>query len=152
SAERSRTKDDPAVGVFAGLGQAGRNLWLGLFSINLLSVFFSWVPPFTHRPLLTDPTGNIHPFALPYSLTAYALSAIVMRLTRSTMLDVLSQDYIRTARAKGVMPRSVVFRHALRNALIPIVTIVGAQVSILIGGTVIIETIFSLQGVGRLTF
>jgi peptide/nickel transport system permease protein len=152
SAVRSGHLVDHVVRIIAVLGQAVPNFWLGILSLTLLSISFSWVPPFTHRSLLHDPKGNIEQFALPCIITGYALSAIVMRLTRSAMLEVLSQDYIRTARAKGLKHRAVVFQHAMRNALIPIVTIVGAQVSVLIGGTVIVETIFSLQGVGRLTF
>lgn len=142
---------DHAVRVFAVLGQAVPGFWLAILALTLLSIYFSWVPPFSYKSPWEDPVHNFKQFVLPALLTGYALSASVMRLTRAAMLEVLAQDYIRTARAKGLPGLQVTYRHAVRNALIPIVTIVGAQVSGLIGGAILIETVFSLPGIGRLT-
>jgi peptide/nickel transport system permease protein len=142
---------DHFVRVFAVLGQAVPGFWLAILALTLMSIYFSWVPPFSYKSVWDDPIHNFKQFWLPALLTGYGLSASVMRLTRAAMLEVLSQDYIRTARAKGLGAFPVTYRHALRNALIPIVTIVGAQVGGLIGGAILIETVFSLPGVGRLT-
>ncbi|MDW8339813.1 MAG: ABC transporter permease, partial [Thermoleophilia bacterium] len=110
---------------------------------------FGWVPPLTYVSPLDDPVQNLAQFALPaIALSVFPL-AIIMRMVRTTMLEVLGQDYIRTARAKGVPRRKVVSRHALRNALIPVVTIIGFEVGVLLGGAAIIEVIFGLPGVGN---
>ena len=142
---------DHVVRVVAVLGQAVPNFWLALVVLTLLATQFRWVPPFTYRSILDDPLHNIQQFTLPVLILGYGLSATVMRLTRAMMLEVLRHDYVRTAYAKGLTQATVLRRHALRNALIPIITVIGAQVSALIGGTVIIEQIFSLPGVGKLT-
>jgi peptide/nickel transport system permease protein len=106
------------------------------------------VPPLGYTPFYEDPIENLSQFILPaISISVFTL-AIVMRMVRATMLEVLSQDYIRTARAKGVRRRLVVYHHALRNALIPVVTVVGFEIGILMGGAAIVEVIFGLPGVG----
>lgn len=136
------------------IGIAGLSIpafWLGTLYIMLPSLWFHWLPPTTYVPFFSDPLQNIKQFILPALALGYYLSAISMRMMRSQTLEVLRQDYIRTARAKGVSDRVVVLRHALRNALIPVVTIVGSQMGVLIGGAVIIEQIFLLPGLGRLT-
>lgn len=152
SAVRRDSSIDQGIRVFAVLGQAVPSFWLGVLALTMASVYFSWVPPFTYESPFQDPWHNFQQMALPALITGYALSASVMRLTRSAMLEVLANDYIRTARAKGLQQHTVTYRHALRNALIPIVTIVGAQASTLVGGTVLVESVFSLDGIGRLTF
>jgi peptide/nickel transport system permease protein len=152
SAVRRGGPTDQAVRVFAVLGQAIPSFWLATLALTFSSIYFNWVPPVTYRSFLADPFGNLEQVVLPVLVAGYAQSAIVMRLTRSSMVEVLSHDYIRTARSKGLGGRVIVLRHALQNALVPIVTIVGAQTGALIGGMIIIETVFSLPGVGRLTF
>mgnify|MGYP000985367637 CR=1 FL=1 len=152
SAVRRGSVTDQSVRIFAVLGQAIPSFWLGTLALTFSSIYFNWVPPVTYRSFLDDPLANLQQVALPVIVAGYAQSAIVMRLTRSSMMEVLSHDYIRTARSKGLGNRVVVLRHALRNALVPIVTVVGAQAGALIGGMIIVETVFSLPGVGRLTY
>lgn len=152
SAVRRDGPTDHAVRVFAVLGQAIPSFWLATLALTFSSIYFNWVPPVSYRSFFEKPLANLEQVALPVLVAGYAQSAIIMRLTRSSMVEVLSHDYIRTARAKGLGQRVVVMRHALRNALVPIVTIIGAQAGALIGGMIIIETVFSLPGVGRLTF
>ena len=109
---------------------------------------FGWVPPLTYISPFEDPIGNLSQFILPAISISVFTMAIVMRMVRATMLEVLGQDYVRTARAKGVDRRTVITKHALRNALIPVVTIVGFEIGVLIGGAAIVEIIFGLPGVG----
>ena len=115
------------------------------------ALFFSWTVPFGYTSIFVDPVRNIQQFGLPVLVIGIRLSASTLRFTRAGMLEVLGEDYIRTARAKGLKASTVVMRHALRNALIPIVTVVGLQVANLLGGTVVMETLFSLPGIGLLT-
>src|SRR5262249_2544365 len=110
-----------------------------------------WVPPLQYRPLLEDPGTNLQQFLLPGLILGISSAAVGLRMTRSQMLEVLRQDYIRTAWAKGLKERRVILRHALRNTLIPVITLFGNEFGRLLGGAVIIETIFGLPGVGRLT-
>lgn len=151
SAAKRGTATDHVVRVTAVLGQAVPGFWVAILLLTLLSTYFHWIPPFAYRALWEDPLQNLEQFVLPVFVLGYTLSAIIMRLTRSAMLEVLSADYVRTARAKGLTERIVIQRHALRNTLIPIVTVIGTQAGALIGGTIIIEQIFSLPGVGKLT-
>lgn len=151
SATRRNSLGDHFVRVIAVLGQAVPNFWLAILLLTFLSIYFAWVPPFTYRSIFEDPLANLEQFMLPVMVSGYALSSIIMRLTRSSLLEVLGHDYIRTARSKGLTEGLIVRRHALRNALIPIVTVIGTQAGALIGGSIIVETIFSLPGVGRLT-
>jgi peptide/nickel transport system permease protein len=151
SATKRNTALDHSVRVLAVLGQAIPNFWLAILLLLFLSIQFHWVPPFTYRSIFEAPIYNLKQFILPVIVSGYALSAITMRLTRSSLLEVLGQDYIRTAKSKGLTNLQIMNRHALRNALIPIITIVGTQLGALIGGSIIVEQIFSLPGVGRLT-
>ncbi len=123
--------------------------WIAVIIITVGSTRFGWAPPLEYTGLLTDPLANVKIMWLPALILGLGLSGAVMRLTRTQMLEVLRQDYIRTAWAKGLAERTVIVRHALKNALIPIVTIAGLQIPILVGGTVILEQVFSLPGVGR---
>lgn len=127
------------------------NFYLGTLVIVLPAIFFSWVPPVTYRPIWEDPVTNLQQFWLPSLVIGASASAALMRMTRSTLLEVLRQDYIRTARAKGLTNSTVIRGHALKNAMIPVVTLFGALVAGLLTGTVITETIFNLPGLGRLT-
>ena len=123
--------------------------WLAIMIITFGSRWFHWAPPLVYSSPLNDPLRNFGIMIIPAVLLGLGLSGGVMRLTRTQMLEVLRQDYIRTAWSKGLRERTVITRHALKNAFIPIVTIVGLQIPILIGGTVILETVFSIPGVGR---
>jgi peptide/nickel transport system permease protein len=136
---------------FALLGLSVPNFWLGLMAILWLSVAWSVFPASGHVPFLEDPAANLAHMALPALVLGTGLAAVIMRQTRSSMLDALSTDYVRTARAKGLRERTVVGIHALRNSLIVVVTIVGLQLGALISGAVVTERIFALPGFGKLT-
>jgi peptide/nickel transport system permease protein len=138
------------VARLAGLiGLSMPNFWLATLMLLFTSVIFHWIPPVNFIPPFTDPLGNLQQMALPVAAIALQLMAILMRMTRTMMLEVLQQDYVRTARAKGAFERAVVFRHALRNALIPVVSVIGFQIGALMGGSAIVEVIFGLNGVGN---
>lgn len=122
---------------------------IGLLAILLPVIWWGWSPPVTYKPFWEDPLANLGQFALPSIILSLRLAGINARMTRSAMLEVMSSDYIRTAQAKGLTPARVWSRHALRNALAPIVTIAGIQLVALLGGAVIIEQIFGLPGLGR---
>ncbi len=124
--------------------------WLGTMIIVFPSIWWGYMPSIMLIPFTKDPIGNLKMFIVPAIIMGMAMSGMTMRMTRTMMLEVLRQDYIRTAWAKGLRERVVVMRHALKNALIPVITIVGFQVPVLIGGSVIIEQIFVLPGMGRL--
>ncbi len=124
--------------------------WLGTIVIVLPSIWWNYMPPIMLIRFTEDPIGNLKMFIIPAIIVGMAMAGMLMRLTRTMMLEVLRQDYIRTAWAKGLSERVVTLRHALKNALIPVITIIGLQAPILMGGTVIIEQIFSLPGMGRL--
>ena len=111
-------------------------------------ILFGWTPPLGYRQIWDDPVANIKILWVPAVILGTHVTGSVMRLTRSTMLEVLRQDYVRTARAKGLRERVIIIRHALRNAIIPVVTVLGVQVPVLLGGTVILEYIFSIPGMG----
>ena len=130
------------------IGLSIPSFWLATLLLLFTSRVFGWVPPLTYISPFDDPIGNLSQFILPAISISVFTMAIVMRMVRNTMLEVLGQDYVRTARAKGVGRSTVVSKHALRNALIPVVTIVGFEIGVLIGGAAIIETIFGLPGVG----
>ena len=114
------------------------------------SVWWRWAPALEYTPFFEDPIANLSHMIVPAILLGLAMSAVTMRMTRTMMLEVLRQDYIRTARAKGVSERLLIVRHALRNGLIPVVTLIGLQAPLLIGGTVIFEQIFVVPGMGVL--
>lgn len=150
SAVRQDTIGDYLARSFAILMIAVPGFWLGTLIVVFPSIWWQWSPDIWLNHITEDPGANLRQFIIPGSLLGMALSGVTMRMTRTMMLEVLRQDYIRTAWSKGLRERVVVIRHALKNALIPIVTIVGFQVPVLVGGSVIMEQIFSLPGVGRL--
>jgi len=126
------------------------SFWLGTMVMVFPSIWWGWSPEVSYVAFLDDPLQHIKQMLVPAIILGMALSAITMRLTRTMMLEVLRQDYIRTAWAKGLNESLVVMRHALRNAMIPVVTLIGLQAPLLIGGAVVIEQIFVLPGMGQL--
>ena len=150
SAIRQYTVADYVGRSFAIIGLATPNFWLGLMVMIYPAIWWSWSPPMQLIPFSEDPLGNLGMFLIPSLILGTASAAATMRMTRTMMLEVLRQDYIRTAWSKGLKERIVVIRHAIKNALIPVVTLIGLQLPILIGGAVIIENIFNLPGLGRL--
>ena len=151
SATRQDTTADYAGRVVAVSGLSIPDFWLGTLVITFAAIWFHWIPPIGYTSLWVDPWRNLQQFLLPAAVLGFRLAAATMRMTRSTVLEVLREDYVRTAWAKGLGGRIVVYKHALKNALIPVVTIVGGQLGTLLAGTVIVETIFALPGMGRLT-
>lgn len=141
---------DHLARVMGLVGISVPGFWLGTILILVLSLQLGWLPSGRFVHLWEDPLENLRRMAMPGLALGTAVAAVVMRTARSAMLDVIRQDYVRTARAKGLGERSVLLRHALRNALVPVVTIIGLQAGYLIGGSVVIEQVFSLPGVGRL--
>ena len=123
--------------------------WLATIIIAYGAVYFAWTPPLIYVPFTEDPIANLKQFWLPALLMSFATAGTLMRLTRTAMLEVLRQDYVRTARAKGLRERIVVQRHALRNAMIPVITMVGIYLGYTLSSTVIFEQIFALPGIGR---
>jgi peptide/nickel transport system permease protein len=136
----------------AVLGLSVPNFVLGTMAIMYFAIWFKWTPPAGGISILSDPVRNLEQFLLPAIILGASMAAATMRMTRSTVLGVLREDYVRTAMAKGLRQRLVLIRHVLRNALLPVLTLMGAQVGYLLGGTVIIEQIFSLSGVGSLAY
>ncbi len=130
------------------IGLSLPNFWLATMMILVASLGFGWLPSLIYVNPLTDPIENLKQMLMPAFSLALALMAIVLRMTRSAMLEVLGQDYVKTARAKGLGERLVLMRHALKNAMIPVVTVIGVQMGTLFGGTVVIEQIFGLPGMG----
>jgi peptide/nickel transport system permease protein len=148
SAVKRDSVHDYAARVGGLVGVSIPSFWLATLLLLFTSRAFGWVPPLNYISPFDDPIGNLSQFILPaISISVFTL-AIVMRMVRATMLEVLGQDYVRTARAKGVGRRTVVSKHALRNALIPVITIVGFEIGVLIGGAAIVEIIFGLPGIG----
>jgi len=126
------------------------SFWIGTMVITLPSMWWHWTPPLTYVAFTANPIENLKQFIIPSTLLGMFLSGVTMRMTRTMMLEVLRQDYIRTAWAKGLKERVVISRHALKNGLIPVITIVGNQAALLLGGSVVLEKIFNLPGVGYL--
>jgi peptide/nickel transport system permease protein len=151
SATRQDTTSDYVGRIVAVSGLSLPDFWLGTLVITFAAIWFHWMPPIGYVSLWEAPWRNLQQFLLPAAVLGFRLSAATMRMTRSTVLEVLREDYVRTAWAKGLGGRIVVYKHALKNALIPVVTIVGGQLGTLLAGTVIVETIFALPGMGRLT-
>jgi peptide/nickel transport system permease protein len=151
SATRQDTVSDYAGRIVAVSGLSMPEFWLGTLVITFAAIWFNWIPPIGYASLWDSPWKNLQQFLLPAAILGFRLSAATMRMTRSTVLEVLREDYVRTAWAKGLTGKLVVYKHALKNALIPVVTIVGGQLGTLLAGTVVIETIFALPGMGRLT-
>jgi len=150
SAIRQDTMGDYIGRSIAIFCMAVPGFWLATMIIVFPSVWWGWIPPVDYTPITKDFGENIKQFIIPSILMGMVMSGVTMRMTRTMMLEVLRQDYIRTAWSKGLRERVVVMRHALKNALIPVVTIIGLQLPVLIGGTVIMEQIFNLPGMGRL--
>ncbi len=150
SAIRQDTAVDYAGRSIAILGLATPNFWLALMVMIYPAIWWGWSPPMRLITFSEDPLGNLGMFLIPSLILGTYLAAATMRMTRTMMLEVLRQDYIRTAWSKGLKERVVVVRHAVKNVLIPVVTMIGLQLPILVGGAVIIENIFNLPGLGRL--
>jgi peptide/nickel transport system permease protein len=149
SALRQDTWVDYLFRVISIAGLSIPNFWLSTLIILVLSLVFFWTPPLGYVDFFEDPWANLPQIFWPALALGYALSAVTSRMTRSAMLEVLRQDYNRPARAKGLSGHVVVIRHALKNALLPVITLSAIQLGNLLGGTVIMETIFTLPGVGR---
>ncbi|MBI2289588.1 MAG: ABC transporter permease [Betaproteobacteria bacterium] len=141
---------DHVIRVFSIAGLAVPSFWLGMIIILLLLTWFSWIPPLTFTPFLEDPGANLLQLIWPALAVGYRYSAVSTRMMRSSILEVLQEDYIRTARAKGVYERLVISRHALRNALLPVITVIGLEFAFLVGGLVVTEQVFNLNGIGKL--
>jgi peptide/nickel transport system permease protein len=150
AAVRQDTPADYVGRLGAILGLSLPDFWLATVVITFLAIWFHWIPPIGFAPIWQDPVRNLSQLLIPAVIIGARLAAVSMRMTRSSLLEVLRQDYVVTARAKGARERTVIVRHALKNAFIPVVTIIGQQFSVLLGGTVIVEFIFLQPGVGSL--
>ncbi|WP_028783826.1 ABC transporter permease [Thalassobacillus devorans] len=150
AALKRNTSTDFGVRIISLLGVSVPNFALATLLLLVLSLAFSYYPPAGYVSLFEDPMKNLQMMILPAFVLGTAMAGAVMRMTRSSILEVLRQDFIRTIRAKGASERIVIFNHALKNAMIPILTIIGMQIGTLLGGTVIIEQIFSLPGLGQM--
>lgn len=150
AAVKQDTWVDHLVRVFSIAGLATPSFWLGILMILGLLILFRWLPPMTFTPAWVDPWANLSQLIWPALAVGYRYSAMATRMTRSAVLEVLREDYIRTARAKGVWEPVVIARHALRNALLPITTVIGLEFAFLIGGLVVTEQVFNLNGIGML--
>jgi|DewCreStandDraft_2_1066082.scaffolds.fasta_scaffold00142_89 peptide/nickel transport system permease protein len=151
SAVKQDTLLDYIARVVAITGLAVPSFWLATVALLYLTLWFGWTPPLRYTPFFDDPITNLKTFILPSLILGFSLGASLTRMTRSTVLEVLRNDYVRTARAKGLQDRIVIARHVLKNALIPVVTIFGLQVTNLLGGSVIMESLFSFPGIGGVT-
>jgi peptide/nickel transport system permease protein len=156
SALKQNSPIDLVIRTFSIAGLATPSFWLGILLIlailNISQAAFGapWMPPIDYVPLWRDPVRNLSMAIWPALAVGYRTSAVTMRMTRSAMLEVLREDYIRTARAKGLVEKIIVNRHALKNALLPVVTLIGLEAAFLIGGLVVTEQVFNLNGIGRL--
>jgi peptide/nickel transport system permease protein len=156
SALKQNSPIDLVIRVFSIAGLATPSFWLGiLFILAILDISQAvtgspWMPPIDYVPIWQDPLRNLSMVIFPALTVGYRTSAVTMRMTRSAMLEVLREDYIRTARAKGLIRRLIINRHALKNAMLPVVTVIGIEFAFLIGGLVVTEQVFNLNGIGRL--
>jgi peptide/nickel transport system permease protein len=150
AAIRRNTSVDLASTGLALVGVSLPSFFLGILLILVFALWLRWVPPSGYTPLVLDPLMNVKQMFMPALALGAALAGIVARLTRSSLLEVLGTDYMRTARAKGLSEAASVVGHGLKNALLPVVTVVGLQVGAVLGGAILIETIFALPGIGRL--
>jgi peptide/nickel transport system permease protein len=141
---------DYGVRVFSIAGLAMPSFWLGIVIILVMLVVFKWLPPMVYTPFWQSPVQNMAQLIWPALAVGYRYSAIATRMTRSAMLEVLREDYIRTARAKGLMQKLILSRHALKNAMLPVVTVIALEFAFLIGGLVVTEQVFNLNGIGLL--
>ena len=149
AAARQDTWVDYVVRVISIGGLAIPSFWVGILVILLLVIYFGWGPPLEFTPPWVDPWANFQQMVWPVLTVGYRYAAVTTRMTRSTVLEVLREDYIRTAWAKGLAERVIVIRHALKNAMLPVITLIGTEFAFLIGGLVVTETVFTLNGVGR---
>jgi peptide/nickel transport system permease protein len=141
---------DYVVRVFSIAGLATPSFWLGIVLILGLLIVFKWLPPMVYTPFWVSPWQNVQQLIWPALAVGYRYSAVATRMTRSAMLEVLREDYIRTARAKGLWQKLVLWRHALKNAMLPVMTVVGLEFAFLLGGLVVTEQVFNLNGLGLL--
>ena len=150
SAIRQDTIGDYALRGLAIILISLPEFWVGIMVVVFPSIWWGWSPPIINISLWDDPIGNLKMYILPAAILGMGINGVNMRLMRTMMLEVVREDYIRTAYAKGLTERVVIFRHAVKNALIPVVTVIGLNVPVVIGGSIIIEQIFGLPGMGRL--
>ena len=150
SAVRQDTIGDYAFRSLAIIFISLPEFWVGIMVVVFPSIWWGWSPPIINISLWDDPIGNLKMYILPAAILGMGINGVNMRLMRTMMLEVVREDYIRTAYAKGLTERVVIFRHAVKNALIPVVTVIGLNVPVVIGGSIIIEQIFGLPGMGRL--
>ncbi len=150
SAVRQNTIADYAARGFAILGLSMPSFWIGTIVVLYGAVWFAWSPPLRLIPFTEDPIGNLKQFAIPALVIGVHVGAVVMRMLRAMLLETLREDYVRTAYAKGLRGHRVVVGHALRNALLPVITVLGLQVAVVFSGTVVNETIFNLPGMGTM--
>lgn len=141
---------DYVVRIVTMAGLAVPSFWLGMLLIMALLAVFRWSPPVTYVPFYQDPVANLSQLIWPALAVGYRYAAVVARMVRSSVVEVMREDYVRTARAKGMFERVVVARHAMRNALLPAVTVIGLEFAFLLGGLVVTEQVFNLNGIGRL--
>ena len=141
---------DYSVRIFSIAGLATPSFWLGIMIILAFLVVFHWTPPMVYTPIWKDPWANLSQLIWPALATGYRYSAVATRMTRSAVLEVLREDYIRTARAKGLWQQLVLKRHALKNAMLPVITVIGLEFAFLLGGLVVTEQVFNLNGIGKL--
>ncbi|HXH11511.1 MAG TPA: ABC transporter permease [Alphaproteobacteria bacterium] len=149
SAVRQDTWLDYAFRVFSLAGLSMPSFWLGMLIILILVQSFGWIPGMLYISPWEDWRGNLLQFTFPALAVGYRSSALIMRITRSSLLEVLREDYIRTAWAKGLRERQVVYQHALKNSILPVITVIGIEFAFLIGGLIVTETVFNLPGVAR---
>jgi peptide/nickel transport system permease protein len=150
AAVRHDTWVDYVVRVFSIAGLAIPSFWLGIMVILVLLIAFQYSPPLTFTPFFSDPRENLSQLIWPALAVGYRYSAVATRMTRSTLLEVMREDYVRTARSKGLRDAAVVTRHALRNAFLPVVTVIGLEFAFLLGGLLVTEQVFNLNGIGKL--
>ncbi len=141
---------DYTIRIFSIAGLAMPSFWLGILLILTFLILFQWLPPILFTSLTVDPIKNLSQMLLPALAVGYRYSAVATRMTRSAMLEVLREDYMRTARAKGLAEKLVVMRHGLQNAILPVVTVIGLEFAFLLGGLVVTEQVFNLNGIGQL--
>ena len=141
---------DYGVRVFSIAGLAMPSFWLGILIILGLLIFFRWLPPMFYTPIWVNPVENLSQLIWPALAVGYRYSAVATRMTRSAVLEVLREDYVRTARAKGLWEKLVITRHAMKNAMLPVLTVIGLEFAFLIGGLVVTEQVFNLNGIGML--
>jgi len=149
SAVKQDTTLDYAMRVVSLAGLSMPSFWLGMVIILGMVTWLGWIPPLTYVGPREDFSGHVVQFGLPALAVGYRSSALIMRITRSSLLEVMREDYIRTAWAKGQNGRIVIWRHALKNAILPVVTVIGIEFAFLIGGLIVTETVFNLPGVAR---